>query len=542
MSRGESVESVLQRLGPLLLRYEAGPSGPDQFFDHVVVFDHYDTIPVPPRGLVLGVGIRGTAELALVLDRVLRARATVLVVREPAELDQALRERLAQSEVTLLSLVRGAPWLHVANLVQPSPAPVEDRWSAVGVADTELDLFKLANQLSTVLDAPVTVEDLQSRILAFSADQGRGDSARQASVLGQRVPGDHQARLTELGIFREVYASSRPVVVPPYGPGVLRRIVMRVAAGDEILGSIWIISDASLTDLQEQALVDVAGTAAIAMLRSRVGADAVQRMRVATVAALLEGGQTAREAVGRLRSEAGPVRGGHVVAMGLPGGGAVHPPQPAAAGLDHVASSLTLLLRSELPHTVAAVFGETIYAVVPTYHSSDDHTAGIRRLTAGFVSRLGTDWNQVAVAIGVPVERTSDLHRSRESADRTLRALHARPRTSTTGPSVAAPAEVYAEAMLLRLSDLVDGDVTGPADPLDALTAYDAAHEAVLVDTLRTWLDRFGDVAATAEHLHIHKNTLRYRLGRIKDVTGKDLSDADTRFELMLRLRLTTGH
>ncbi|MHA3703146.1 PucR family transcriptional regulator [Jatrophihabitans sp. YIM 134969] len=538
MSRGESVESVLERLGPLLFRHEAGPAGADQVFDHVEIFDSHNTIPAPPRGLVLGVGIRGATEIENVLERMLRSRATVLVVREPVELDVASRQRLDDSGVTLLSLVRGAPWLHVANLLQPPTLAGEDRWTVMGAAEAEVDLFALSNQLSSLLDAPVTIEDLQSRILAFSADQGRGDAARQASVLGQQVPGDHQARLTELGIFARIYASARPVQVAPYTADVLPRVAVRVAIGDEILGSIWIISDTAPTPLQEQAITDTATTAAIAMTRNRVGADAVSRMRSATVAALLEGGQAAGEAASRLRSSVRPVRGGHVVAVGLPRDATARPARLSAANLDHVASSLTLLLRSELPDTVGAVFGDTIYTVVLTHGGGDDVTPQIRRLVDAFVNRLGADWSQIAVAIGSPVDRISDLHRSRESADRTLRALHARPRTRRTGHEVASPADVYTESLLLRLSDLVDADMDARDDPLAVLTAYDLEHGASLVATLRTWLDQFGDVASTADHLHVHKNTLRYRLSRIEELLDDDLKDANTRFELMLRLRL----
>jgi DNA-binding PucR family transcriptional regulator len=58
------------------------------------------------------------------------------------------------------------------------------------------------------------------------------------------------------------------------------------------------------------------------------------------------------------------------------------------------------------------------------------------------------------------------------------------------------------------------------------------------VETLECWLQRFGDVTSTADQLHVHKNTLRYRLRRIEEVSGVTLDDPEERFELMLEFRV----
>jgi DNA-binding PucR family transcriptional regulator len=57
--------------------------------------------------------------------------------------------------------------------------------------------------------------------------------------------------------------------------------------------------------------------------------------------------------------------------------------------------------------------------------------------------------------------------------------------------------------------------------------------------TLRCYLDHFGDTNAAAAQLHLHPNTFRYRLQRIREVSGFDPRDAQTRFlaELHLRMR-----
>jgi DNA-binding PucR family transcriptional regulator len=54
---------------------------------------------------------------------------------------------------------------------------------------------------------------------------------------------------------------------------------------------------------------------------------------------------------------------------------------------------------------------------------------------------------------------------------------------------------------------------------------------------LRTYLERGGSYDATAAALSMHRSTLKYRLQRIKEISGHDLSDADTRFNLQLATR-----
>jgi DNA-binding PucR family transcriptional regulator len=70
------------------------------------------------------------------------------------------------------------------------------------------------------------------------------------------------------------------------------------------------------------------------------------------------------------------------------------------------------------------------------------------------------------------------------------------------------------------------------------LAEYDTAHGTNLVETLRAWLDSFGDVIAAAATVYVHPNTFRYRLRRLSQVGGLDLTDPEARFAAMLQLRV----
>jgi DNA-binding PucR family transcriptional regulator len=66
---------------------------------------------------------------------------------------------------------------------------------------------------------------------------------------------------------------------------------------------------------------------------------------------------------------------------------------------------------------------------------------------------------------------------------------------------------------------------------------YDEEHGTSLVETLACYLEHGGNYDATAKSLIIHRSTLRYRLQRLREISGHDLANPDTRFNLQLATR-----
>jgi len=104
-------------------------------------------------------------------------------------------------------------------------------------------------------------------------------------------------------------------------------------------------------------------------------------------------------------------------------------------------------------------------------------------------------------------------------------------------------------APVVRFDDLgiarflsADADVTRLRffvnDWIGALVDYDRDHQSELVVTLGHSLRDQRSQRSAAEGLHIHPSTLKYRLRRITELTGRDLHDPDTRFNLDLACRI----
>ena len=75
-------------------------------------------------------------------------------------------------------------------------------------------------------------------------------------------------------------------------------------------------------------------------------------------------------------------------------------------------------------------------------------------------------------------------------------------------------------------------------DKLNAFIEYDQKNESELLETLEVLVNNLGARNVTANALHLHRNTLIYRIKKIENQTGYDLSDPNSILEIALALRI----
>lgn len=93
---------------------------------------------------------------------------------------------------------------------------------------------------------------------------------------------------------------------------------------------------------------------------------------------------------------------------------------------------------------------------------------------------------------------------------------------------------------LLRILDASEGGVRIEryvSEWLGTLIDHDRRHQSDLVHTLAIYFTLGGNYDRTSAALVIHRSTLRYRLARIRDVSGLDLGDPETRLNLQIAIR-----
>ncbi|MDX3852762.1 PucR family transcriptional regulator [Streptomyces sp. AK02-01A] len=138
-----------------------------------------------------------------------------------------------------------------------------------------------------------------------------------------------------------------------------------------------------------------------------------------------------------------------------------------------------------------------------------------------------------AVGVGGRCDGPADLPHSYEEAVRALtvrRGSHD-PRGSTD----------FEELGLYRMMGTGNGEREADRfvrEWLGALLDYDSRHHTNLVTTLSRYLESGGSYDAASDLLCIHRSTLRYRLQRIREITGHDLSVVETRLNLHVATRI----
>jgi PucR-like helix-turn-helix protein/purine catabolism regulatory family protein/diguanylate cyclase with GGDEF domain len=200
--------------------------------------------------------------------------------------------------------------------------------------------------------------------------------------------------------------------------------------------------------------------------------------------------------------------------------------------------------------TLAGPLGEEIILLIPLPCAGDEPDSGDEAdsgdgTPAGhvFAARLRdampvveSDRSRVRLSAGISAPATGivalsgALHEARSA--RRLAVLRGQ-----TAISVLTSDEVASHELLLAtVPDSVLGSFRERL--LGPLLAYDQRHKADLLPTLREFLACSGSWNACAARMYVHVNTVRYRIRRIEELTGRDLSSLDDQVDFFLALRI----
>ncbi|MFI6389453.1 PucR family transcriptional regulator [Nonomuraea sp. NPDC050540] len=418
-----------------------------------------------------------------------------------------LVDACAEAGLPLLTLPVEVPFSHVTEhvlraLIAELGSPPRQRYgSRRRLASTLVDggsLTKVVTAVAGELDVPCWVMSPTGRVIVGSQPLADEQRARLAHTFltARHLPG----MVGGLSVF-------------PISKGAPHRIAnwFLAYAGEQAQGE------------NEDLVVELA--ALVALERSRLeAAQRIERRVFDQLLELLESGDAALPGVvSRLHTlHVETEHGLLVVALSAPGDAGV-------AVLDEL---LRPLAPGIVTATPGAADGEAI-ALVPLAGNSarelTEHVmAGARGLEAGLSGEGRIALGVSSVTTG-PAALSGLIEEARHA--RSLAALSGERISVITGDDVsshrtllaAIPAELR-KSFRTRL--------------LGALEAYDGAHQTDLLETLQAFLEESGNWTSTSERLHVHVNTLRYRLKRIEELTGRSLNSWDQRVDFMLAVRM----
>ncbi|MGD9986220.1 PucR family transcriptional regulator [Pseudonocardia sp.] len=495
----------------------------------VLIHDTSTAAQASSGDLVLAIGVRVDDPDVEPLMKLLGRDITLAFkIRDDAERDR-LRELATATDATVLAIAPELSWdqLHVlARRSISSLAAVvpDERGVPFG------DLFALANSAAAALEGPVIIDDERMEVIAFSSLGDEIDEIRRQSILQRRPPKDFIAWCETTGVLPRVRQSLRPVrVVPPDGA---TRLVTAIRGGSDILGYIWVAeSERELDQHSEDLLAEISRVAALQLLRSRISEDLDRRLRSDLLRNVLSGRGSPETVAARLgieglrfrlvsfsrdRPEPGPTAG-----------------QVALRPLEDLVA-----LRVEATHRRGAVTScnGRIYALFPVL---EERSAG--EVTALANEIVGQASRQLRVDLRAAVsEETADveqIHDARRAIDRLLNLplLDEQRRVVCFEDSVADAVMSELTELVLERPRLLQGGVAG-------MVVSDRDRGTEYLSSLRAFFEAGGDLTAAARTLYVHRNTLKYRLTRLRDAFGVDLEDPTQRLVAELQVAVFTAH
>lgn len=383
------------------------------------------------------------------------------------------------------------------------------------------DLFGLAQSIAERTHGMVSIEDDSSHVLAYSASNEEADELRRLSILGRAGPREHLEWIGQWGIFDAVRSSDEVVRIaerPELGLRPRMVVGIRQTPADsrrapQFSGTIWVQQGARpLAEDAEQVLRGAAVLAARIMARLA----ATPSTHTIWVQELL-GLRDSEVDSAALARDLGIGDDGRAALIGF----------DSTAATPRLAEVLALSASAFRADAQVAPHGSRVYVLFPSTIRVASVTSWIRGTITALHDELGLDlW----AVIAAPVAGLAAVGAARVEVDRVLD-------SAQRHPGMLGPVTSLAEARTTVLLDEMVTFLTANDHLIDPRVQMLRDTDPALAATLRAYLDCFGDIALAARELHVHPNTVRYRVRRLENVLTTSLSDPDVRLVLSLSLR-----
>jgi DNA-binding PucR family transcriptional regulator len=519
---GVGLGQLLLALDATLVSLVAAPRGLDHPVGSAALIDSDDVrlglaAAAGSADVFFLLGVTG-AEASLWIDRQTKQPPVAIFVKEPSH---ALVARAVAAGSAVVAVEPRARWERLYQLVNHVLEHHGDPGDPLD--DSGTDLFGLAQSLADRIHGMVSIEDAQSHVLAYSASNDEADELRRLSILGRAGPPEHLAWIGQWGIFDALRADGKVVRVaerPELGLRPRLAIGIHQAASGArrppvFAGAIW-VQQGSLP-LAEDADEMLRGASVLASrIMSRLAArPSTHARRLQQLLGLTD----SDAATADLARELGIAAEGDVTLIGF----------QTADRHPRLADVLALSASAFRRDAQVASSGSRIYVLLPQTAATRSVSSWVRGTVAALRTELSVTLRAAIAATGAGL---AGVAAARAEVDRVLDSAERHP---ISIGQVTSLAEAQTTVLLDEIVTLVGTDERLVDPRVHDLRARDPE----LAETLRAYLDCFGDVGAAAQWLQVHPNTVRYRVRRIEKLLSTSLADPDVRLLFSLGLRVT---
>jgi sugar diacid utilization regulator len=525
-----TLSAWMRLMGDDLLHADPVAGDFDRPVSDVQFYDPLDEHAVMRNAILIlsGIACRST-EFGKIVALAGRNEAAAVIVKARGAPIDGVRAASAEHGVPVIVVRDDADWARLAALARTAVAgAAADSLSGVRLGD----MFAFANAVATMAGGATSIVDPTGHVVGYSTipDQPIDDLRRESTLTL------HEPTLPALDAdYRLVYSADTAVFVEPHD-GQGGRLAIAVRAGGELLASIWVIDPGDERRPQAlEALDRLAPLAGLHMLHARSAADFTERRNADLMRTLMGDARHAAFAAAQLGLGADYTQGFAIAAFTIA--------HPEPGGVDAMREQqrlrqlVTVTCNLQFHSAYTALIESVVYAILPG--SARSYRDAHRRLIQGIGGYSSTiSAHPVVAAVGGVAANFDELPRSRTEALRTINYLLSQLRANpTAAPQVAGLHEDYSiELNLLEIGDYIAERQLGRLDVIEAIRSFDSAHQTDFVSTLRAYLDTGGNIAKTASELHVHGNTVRYRIAQLAEDFHVELDKPTTRLWLWLRL------
>lgn len=388
------------------------------------------------------------------------------------------------------------------------------------------DLTEFVDRISTVLGCPVTLEDAHHQLLAYSIHDDLSDPVRISTIVTRRVPEKIINSLWKEGFMPALLQENEPVIVPSLNDVEFgTRAAISIKKNEEVLGFIWALqSREAFTEDNMTFLKFAAKEGKNQLLQAQRKKKPHLENHQEFLWQLLTGHFQSEEKIAQSCLQLSLVL-----------------PAPYSIVVFHFPSDITQATEKSISYMLSTT--QTIKAALYTIDqrrliilagvaAPDDFSQALTEFIQAFIlqMKMRFEIDSIQGACGHIYETYIQARSSYDEALYTLSLQQAFPETKHRLIN-------YGTIGLYQYMKTLHNHPINSSAWL-SLTDYDQKNHTQLISTLETFLKYDGNLYETAEHLHVHVNTIHYRIKRISEIAQVDLKDPLIKTTLLLELLL----
>lgn len=386
----------------------------------------------------------------------------------------------------------------------------------------------LADRIGEILQCPITIEDSNHRIIAYSTHEENVDPARIATIIRRKVPDNVIHTLWKNGVMPKLFESDEPIIIPAIEKvGLGNRIAVSVRKNKEVLGFIWAQTDhENFGEEKLQLLKEAAKFVKNQLLQHQIKKRKVEEDYNEFFWKLLTGHF---EKLNEIKKHAERFRvkldGGLVIAI-------IDFDQEVNQQIEK--HSYYLIETLQHVEVICRVFDQNQLILLLRCETEKTSINSTKQFIQQFIDKIKErlQIEQVKGSSGLFYESPLQINKSYTEA---LKVLELKAHFPKELEKVICYHELGIYQFIEELFQIRAREQYQNYT-IERLRAYDRKHQTNLLLTLKTYLECDNNVHDAAKVLHVHTNTLNYRLKRIVEIAEINLKDPNQKLTLYLDL------